>query len=168
MAAYLGAHSVVLTDRAPYVPLLGANAGVAAASGWACPVSATRLDFGQSLARLPPPARPPFDLVLSCDVWSSVGGEDGFKDMVKTCLDCVRANACVRFLHAGKVRAQWEARCPALLRQAGAVVTEVARFAAWVGPPAKQGPPGEAPTLDTHYVCGESCTADVVVHAWHW
>jgi len=96
--------TVVLTDKPPLLPLLAANA---ARNGLGCTVAP--LLWGGALRRLPPAARPPWDVVLCADLLGCADGGDAFDSLLKTLRDALAANPAAVVLMSWRPRAAWEA-----------------------------------------------------------
>jgi predicted nicotinamide N-methyase len=96
---------VALLDKPALVPLLAANVE-ANALGHLC--TAAPLVFGGALARLPPAARPPWDVLLASDVLGCADA-GAFTGLLKTLRDAFAANPSTVVLMSYRRRAAWEA-----------------------------------------------------------
>ena len=122
VAAVVHACSVVTSDRAPYFPLLAANA--AQAAGLVLPVI---LEWGANLKRLPSSCRGPFDVVLASDVLGCAD-EHAFSLLIKTFGDVFAANGNAVVLTSYRYRAPWESHFFELLRDRGWLCDAVTEY----------------------------------------
>ncbi len=136
VAATLGA-DVVITDRAPLLPLLEENVGLyhsasssstsssstsssSTSSSDHClagTCTAAALEFGGSLRKLPRPARPPYDLLLASDVLGL--SSDLYDGLVKTFCDAAKCNPSVIILMSYRPRADFEEEFFSLMDEVG-------------------------------------------------
>lgn len=119
----------VLTDRPALVPLLECNAACNAAALAAAGSSAAclPLSFGGSLRKLPPAARPPYDIVLASDILGcgDAGALDG---VLKTLGDVFFASPGAVVWMTYRPRAAWEGAFFEEAAACGWCLVKVARY----------------------------------------